>query len=156
MKLAFLFVGGHKEEWLIDLSQQYTKKLNFFCATEIVRAKPSKQARASSEQKKADETAELLKNIRKDDYLIICDERGDLLSSRKFSQTLVKSFEKGKARVVFVVGGAFGIGPDLMARADYKLSLSSMVFNHHIAQAVLLEQTYRAFTIWKNIPYHND
>lgn len=156
MKLAFVFIGGQKEAWLEELTESYRKKIGFFCPTEIIRLKPSKQARASAEQKLADETAELLRVIKKDDILVVCDERGELVDSKKFSQKLVKLFERGRPRVVILIGGAFGFGNEIRARADWTWSLSPLVFNHHIAQAVVLEQTYRAFAIWKNLPYHNE
>lgn len=156
MKLAFVFIGGHKEDWLMELTDAYRKKIGFFCPTEIIRLKPSKQSRASAEQKLADETAELLRVIKKDDVLIVCDERGSLIDSKKFSTKLVKLFELGRPRVVVLVGGAFGFGREIRERADWTWSLSPLVFNHHIAQAVVLEQTYRAFTIWRGLPYHND
>jgi 23S rRNA (pseudouridine1915-N3)-methyltransferase len=94
--------------------------------------------------------------IKKDDILVVCDERGDLIDSKKFSQKLVKLFERGRPRVVILIGGAFGFGNEIRSRADWTWSLSPLVFNHHIAQAVVLEQTYRAFAIWKNLPYHNE
>lgn len=156
MKLAFLFVGGHKEQWLEELSAEYLKKLNFFCPVEILRIKPSKQARASSEQKLVDETADLLRVIKKDDLLIVCDEHGESIGSKKYSEKLVKLFERGRPRIVILVGGAFGFGKDIRDRADWTWSLSPLILNHHIAQAVVLEQTYRAFAIWKNLPYHNE
>lgn len=156
MKLAFIFVGGHKVEWLVSLSEEYEAKLKPFCPVEIVRLKPSKQARGSSEQKLAEESDSILRAIKKDDVVVLCDERGEALDSRKFSAKLVKLFERGRPRVVFVIGGAFGFSKELRARADWTWSLSPLVFNHHIAQAVLLEQVYRGFAIWKNLPYHND
>ena len=156
MKLAFVFVGGGKESWLEELTSAYQAKLKPFVAVEIIRLKPSKQARESSAKKLGDETGELLRVIKKDDILILCDERGDQLTSRKFSAKLVQLFERGRPRVVIVIGGAFGFGDEIRERADWTWSLSTLVFNHHIAQAVVLEQVYRAFAIWKNLPYHND
>lgn len=156
MKLAFVFVGGHKEAWLQELTDEYIKKIGYFCPVEIIRVRPSKQARASAEQKLAEESESILKAIKKDDLLVVCDERGEQLTSSKFSAKLVKLFERGKPRVVILVGGAFGFSEEVRKRADWTWSLSPLVFNHHIAQAVTLEQTYRALTIWKNIPYHNE
>jgi 23S rRNA (pseudouridine1915-N3)-methyltransferase len=156
VKLAFVFVGGHKEPWLSEFTGEYLKKIGYFCPCEIVRIKPSRQARASAEQKLAEETDAILRALKKDDIVIICDERGDAPSSKKFSDKLVKFFERGRPRVVFLIGGAFGFGNEIRERADWTWSLSSMVLNHHVAQAVVLEQVYRAFTIWKNIPYHNE
>lgn len=156
MKLAFIFVGGQKEEWLAELSAEYLRKISFFCQTEIIRVRPSRQARASSEQKLAEETEALLKVIKKDDLLVVCDEKGEIVSSRAFSGKLVKFFERGRPRVVVLVGGSFGFGPEIRARADWTWSFSPLTFNHHLAQAIVLEQTYRAFAIWKNLPYHNE
>lgn len=156
MKLAFVFVGGGKEAWLDELTSSYLTKLKPFISVEVIRLKPSKNPRESAQKKLAEETAELLRVIKKDDLLILCDERGDAVSSRKFSEKLVKLFERGRPRVVILIGGAFGFGDEIRARADWTWSLSTLVFNHHIAQAVVLEQVYRAFAIWKNLPYHND
>lgn len=156
MKLAFVFVGGHKEPWLSEFSAEYLKKIGYFCQVELIRVKPSKLARGSAEQKLADETQDLLRILKKDDILVVCDEKGEQVSSKKLSDKMVRLFERGKPRVVILIGGAFGFGSEIRERADWKWSLSNLTFNHHVAQAVALEQVYRAFTIWKNIPYHNE
>lgn len=156
MRLAFVFVGGGKEAWLEELTASYQAKLKPFVQVEIIRLKPSKQARESAAKKLADETAELMRVLKKEDLLILCDERGEAVTSRKFSSKLVQLFERGRPRVVIMIGGAFGFSDEIRKRADWTWSLSTMVFNHHIAQAVVLEQVYRAFAIWKNLPYHND
>ncbi len=156
MKLVFVFVGGAKESWLQELTEQYQKKIGYFCPTEVIRLRPSSKDRSSADQKLADETAGLLRLIKKDDLVIVCDEQGEELGSKALSGKLVKFFERGKPRVVIVIGGAFGFGEEIRIRADWTWSLSKLTFNHHLAQAVVLEQTYRAFTIWKNLPYHNE
>lgn len=156
MKLALLTVGGQKEAWLIEVSAEYQRKISYFLPFEIHRLKPVKLERASREAKLAAESEALLKALTKDDLLILCDERGSALTSQQFSQKLVKALERGRSRVVVMIGGAYGVSDEVRARADWHWSLSSMVFNHHIAQAVALEQLYRALTIWKNLPYHNE
>lgn len=156
MKLALIAVGGQKEEWLADLSSDYEKKLGHFCEFEIIRLKTSKFDRESKEKRQAAETADLLKLIKKEDLLVVCDERGEALTSLRWSAKLVKLFERGRPRVVLLVGGAFGFGDEVRERADWLWSLSPLTLNHHLAQAVVLEQAYRAFAIWKNLPYHNE
>jgi 23S rRNA (pseudouridine1915-N3)-methyltransferase len=156
MKIVFVFIGGHKEAWLTDLAQEYEKKLKPFYPTEVIRLKPSKQARASHEQKVAEETKSLLKVISPDDFLIVCDEKGDQPGSVELSKKLVKCIETGRSRLVILIGGAFGIGPEVQKLARWKWSLSNLTFNHHLAQAIVLEQVYRAMTIWKGLPYHNE
>lgn len=158
MKLAFIFVGrgSRKTEWLEELYAEYEKKIGYIVPADIVRLKPSRQARESADKKLAEETAEILRTIKKDDFVIVCDERGEELSSVAFSRKLVKALESGKPRVVILVGGAFGFGDEVRARANWMWSLSKLTMNHLIAQAVVLEQTYRALAIWKNLPYHNE
>jgi 23S rRNA (pseudouridine1915-N3)-methyltransferase len=156
MKLVFLFTGGQKEDWLLSAAAEYEKKIGFFVSTEIMRLKPSKQARAASELKLKGESDSILKALKPDDYVIVFDERGESLDSIAFSKKVVRAFESGKKRVVMIVGGAYGLSEDVKKRAQWSCSLSKMVMNHHVAQTVLLEQTYRAFTILKNIPYHNE
>lgn len=74
------------------------------------------------------------------------------------SRTLARALEEHAVRaspgVTFVVGGAFGLAPDLLARAERRLSLSAMTLPHEMARLVLAEQLYRAGTILRGEPYH--
>ena len=56
--------------------------------------------------------------------------------------------------VCFVIGGAFGLGPGILNRAQKRWSLSKATLPHELARLVLAEQLYRAGTILKNEPYH--
>jgi len=156
MKLAFVFVGGHKETWVTEFSDEYQKRLSFFVSTDVIRLRPSRLERGSRDQKCLDESSAILKQLSKDDVVILCDEKGDELSSPALSKKIVKLLERGKQRLVIIIGGAYGASDELKARADWTWSLSELTFNHHFAQVISLEQIYRAFTIWKGLPYHND
>lgn len=140
----------------MELSAEYERKVGHFLGFEIIRLKPAKLARDSREAKLAAETRALLQHIKKDDLVVLCDERGQAVSSIRFSEKLVSFLEQGRPRVVIVIGGAFGVGEELRHRADWTWSLSPLVLNHHIAQSVALEQLYRALAIWKKLPYHNE
>ena len=156
MKLAFVFVGGHKEAWLTELSDSYQKKLNFYFKTEILRVKPAQIARDTSGLKLKQECQSILNHIKPQDFVVLCDERGKSFNSKKFSEQMVSWIENQKSRIVFVIGGAFGSSEELKKRSNFQLSLSEFTFNHHLAQVLILEQMYRAISIWKNLPYHND
>jgi 23S rRNA (pseudouridine1915-N3)-methyltransferase len=54
-----------------------------------------------------------------------------------------------------VIGGPYGLDPELRRRAELLLSLSKMTFTHQMARLFLLEQLYRSGTILRNEPYHN-
>ena len=58
-------------------------------------------------------------------------------------------------RIVFLIGGAQGFSEKVYKRANAKLSLSRMTFSHQMIRLFFLEQLYRAMTILRNEPYHN-
>ena len=97
----------------------------------------------------------IAKQLNKTDYLILLDENGQDFSSIQFANKLNNWFCTGKKRLVFVIGGAYGISKSLDNFANIKLSLSKMTFSHQMIRLIFLEQLYRAFTILKNEPYHN-
>jgi len=56
--------------------------------------------------------------------------------------------------VAFIIGGADGLDPELKARADMLLRLSSLTLPHGMVRVLLAEQLYRAWSITQNHPYH--
>lgn len=103
----------------------------------------------------AEQTERLLRRLRPDDYVIVLDERGRHLTSEDFAQHFEQIIACRARRVVFIIGGAYGIGHNLHARADVVLSLSRLTLPHELARLVLCEQLYRAMTILRGEPYHH-
>ena len=155
MKAVLFDFKTAKEEWFDLAVQTYIKKIKPFIEFEVVSLKSNKTDREESELKKNFELKELQKKLTNDDFVILFDERGKDLDSIQFSQQLEKAQTSGKKRIVFIIGGAFGVHDEIKSRAQLKISLSKMVMNHLVAETVVLEQIYRAFTIQKRIPYHN-
>lgn len=87
---------------------------------------------------------------------VICamDERGKVLTSPEFATKVADWRDMGRADLAFVIGGADGIAPDLLADADFKLSFGKMVWPHMLVRAMLTEQLYRAASILAGSPYH--
>jgi 23S rRNA (pseudouridine1915-N3)-methyltransferase len=82
------------------------------------------------------------------------DERGRMLSSPQLAERVAAWRDAGRPCAAFLVGGADGLDPDLVARADTVLSLGPMVWPHMLARAMLAEQLYRSVTILAGSPYH--
>ena len=83
-------------------------------------------------------------------------KNGREFTSREFAAFVDKQMVSGVKRLVFVVGGPYGFSDAVYARADSKLSLSRMTFNHEMVRLFFIEQLYRAMTIRRGEPYHHD
>ena len=156
MKFQLVHLSTASEDWSKLVVELYQKKINHFVPIEIVHLKSKKAAREHSSHKLEIESDLILNYIKADDFVVVFDERGKKLNSIDFSKSLERILSSGKKRALFIIGGAYGISPEVRKNAQLCISFSDMVFSHLIAQAVALEQIYRAFTILRNIPYHNE
>ena len=102
------------------------------------------------------EGALILKKIHPSDYLVLLDDKGKSFTSLKFSEKLQGWMLSGKKRLVFIVGGAYGLTDELYQRGDEILSLSRMTFSHQMVRLFFVEQIYRGYAILNNEPYHHE
>ena len=93
--------------------------------------------------------------LRKDDFLIVLDERGKQMSSEGLANFIQARANESTKQLVFLIGGAYGIDESVLKRADYTWSLSPLVFPHQLVRLILAEQIYRACTILRNEKYHH-
>jgi 23S rRNA (pseudouridine1915-N3)-methyltransferase len=151
-RLKIIAVTENKEKWVQAATDVYQEKISHFHKCEIIAIKPYKEARAEVQEKIKKETEAILKKIDEKDLIILCDLKG-----KDFSKRLQKIIESaGSKTIVFIIGGAYGVGEELRTRAQDRIKLSEMTMNHYVAHTMLLEQIYRAFTITKGLPYHNE
>jgi 23S rRNA (pseudouridine1915-N3)-methyltransferase len=108
---------------------------------------------ATAKARKAAEGEALLAKIPSSYILIAFDRGGEALSSEAFAARLAKLRDGGAEGVAFVIGGADGLSPELLAKAK-AISLGAMTLPHGLARIVLAEQLYRAATILAGHPYH--
>lgn len=110
----------------------------------------------SPEALKEAEAAVYEKYIESTDTVVLLDENGKEYHSRGFANQIQKWRNAGPKRLVFIVGGAFGFAPSMYARANAQVSMSKMTTSHQLIRVIFLEQLYRAMTILRGEPYHND
>jgi 23S rRNA (pseudouridine1915-N3)-methyltransferase len=89
-------------------------------------------------------------------HVIACDEHGTAHASRAFASMVEVLRDRGVRRLAFVIGGADGLDPGLLARADGKLAFGPQTWPHALARVLLAEQIYRAVSILAGSPYHRD
>jgi 23S rRNA (pseudouridine1915-N3)-methyltransferase len=100
--------------------------------------------------------AEALRAQLSDSHVIACDERGAARPSRAFAEEIGRLRDRGVRRLVFLIGGADGLDPELVAQANGKLAFGPQTWPHALARAMLAEQVYRAVSILGGSPYHRD
>lgn len=154
--MKLITIKSSNSKWLDLAAEEYLEKINYFQKFEMIQLSAAKKSRDDKDFKKKSESEQILKAVKPQDYLILLDETGKSFSSRDFAKRIESRITQNGHNIVFLIGGAYGVDDSIKKRANELLSLSGFVFNHHIATLVTLEQIYRAFTIIKNLPYHND
>ena len=135
VKLVFCFSGKTFKGPLLDLLDDYKKRISRYVPVEIIEAKN-------------------LKPQARDGMHIVLTPDGRSMNSVDFAAFLGQSLVSGKKHLFFYTGGPTGFDSEVVEKADVKLSLSGMTFNHQLIRTMLFEQVYRAFTILNNEPYH--
>lgn len=144
MSVIKIIAGGKKHaSWLAEACAEYEKRLR----------KPWVIEWQFVDEEKLDERVARLKP---DDFMVLLDENGQILSSPDLCQKLKAPLEAGRD-VVIVIGGAFGhFSPDILSRANVIWSLSKLVFPHQICRLIVTEQIYRAQEIYLGHAYHHE
>jgi 23S rRNA (pseudouridine1915-N3)-methyltransferase len=121
-------------------------------ALEIVEFDESRGRRP--EERKRDEAAALRSAIDPKLALVALDERGATPSSEAFAGMIGRSRDDGAAGLAFMIGGADGLDPALIADAHHRIAFGAMTWPHQLVRLLLAEQLYRAATILAGHPYH--
>jgi 23S rRNA (pseudouridine1915-N3)-methyltransferase len=157
MKFQVLSFELPKSSWATKVLESYLKKISFFQKIEITWLKSGLRGGGNLGAEKKNKDSEVLKkNFDMDALIFVFDESGKDYSSIQFSDLLQKGLLSGKKKIQFIVGGPFGFNEDIKKLAHHKIRLSHFVLNQEVALVVLAEQIFRALTILKNHPYHNE
>ena len=147
MKFIFLTVGKENYRDVRDAVEDYTKRINRYMNVSWKIVPNSDIDR---------ETKLLLKSLEPHDFIVALDERGKELNTLELSQFIEKRMIVGDRRIVFIVGGAYGLDDAILDRANFKWSLSKLTFPHQLVRLILAESVYRAFSVLKKEPYHHE
>ncbi|MCI9332254.1 MAG: 23S rRNA (pseudouridine(1915)-N(3))-methyltransferase RlmH [Oscillibacter sp.] len=161
-RITLLCVGKLKEKFYAEAVAEYAKRLSRYCKLEIVELAeerlPEAPSPAQVERALLKEAEAVRRKIPPSSRLIALCVEGRLRSSEELARTMAawaSGAEQGlEKRLVFLIGGSFGLHESLKAEAWAKLSMSPMTFPHHLARVMLLEQIYRAYQINGGTKYH--
>jgi 23S rRNA (pseudouridine1915-N3)-methyltransferase len=156
MKIQFWSVGKAHESYIKEAVEMFTKRISHYYPVEWnIIPTPKNTAMLSEMDLKKKEGETILNFLQKEDYLVLLDERGKQIKSEELAKFIEIRANESVKKIVFLIGGAFGVSDEVMKRANYKWSLSPLVFPHQLVRLILAEQVYRACTIIKNENYHH-
>lgn len=156
MTIKLLGIGKTDDSALLNLTDDYIKRLQFYNKFEFELIPDLKKVKNLDENQQKQKEGELiLSKINTSDFVVLLDEKGKQFSSVGFSEFIQKRLNSGLKQLVFVIGGPYGFSEAVYRRADTSISLSKMTFSHQMVRLFFVEQLYRAFTILKNEPYHH-
>lgn len=157
MGLNVWMIGKTSEDYLEKGISEYRKRLSrHLRIDEYVIPDIKNAASLPPAELKKKEGEALIAKLNSSDFLVLLDERGRQFSSRLFAKWLEERLYLSGIRTVFAIGGAYGWDDSVRERASMMLSLSDMTFSHQLIRLILWEQLYRAVSIQKGLPYHND
>jgi 23S rRNA (pseudouridine1915-N3)-methyltransferase len=156
MKIQFWSVGKNHEPYVKEGIELFTKRISHYYAVEWDVLPSPKNAALLSEMDLKKKEGEMITGfLQKDDYLILLDETGKILTSEGLATFIQQRANESIKNMVFLIGGAYGVSADVKQRANFTWSLSKLVFPHQLVRLILAEQVYRACSINRNEKYHH-
>ena len=154
MKLSISSVGKPHESFVKEGVEQFTKRISHYYPIDWQFIAPSKLIEPI--QIKKAEATNIIKSLAPNDILILLDETGKMLSSPGLAKLIQQKANQSAQRIVFLIGGAYGVDDEIKSRANFTWSLSDLVFPHMLVRLILSEQLYRACSILANEKYHHE
>lgn len=155
MKLRIISVGHKMPDWVETACNEYTKRMPRDLTTEIIEIKPDKRADGKNSEVVQEAEAKRILEAAGKDFLVVCDERGQQISTLQVAEKL--KFWQGLGKdVSIVIGGADGLHQSIKQHADWLWGLSPLTLPHAFVRVLLCEQLYRAHSIIIGHPYHRE
>lgn len=156
MKIHLWSVGKQHDSYVKQGVDEFTQRISKYYPVEWKVIAAARQTINTSEAEvKKQEAQTILNLLDKDGFLVLLDEKGKMLSSTELAGWLQQRANQSARNLIFLIGGAFGVEDSIAARANFKWSLSALVFPHQLVRLILAEQVYRACTINRNEKYHH-
>ena len=153
MKIVVAVVGKPRDRHLAAAIDEYETRAARYWPLEVAEVREGSARGLPSEQVRERESMKLRERIPASSSMIVCDERGDQLTSNEFATLLGSARDKARD-MAFVIGGAYGLSETLRKQANRVIQLAPWTLPHEMARLVLAEQLYRAGTIARGEPYH--
>lgn len=154
IKINVVAVGKVKEKYFSDAIAEYSKRLSRFCQFTITEIKEENFENVTDgliEVILEKEAQRILPYLKGEVFAMAIE--GEKYTSTSFAKHINKLSNVTDC-ITFVIGGSYGLSDTIKKRAKGLISFSDMTFPHTFFRVMLVEQTYRAFSIINGISYH--
>ncbi len=158
MRVVIAAVGRLKQGPERELAASYRKRAETtgrplgFRDIEVIEIRESRAH--DVERRRLEESIAIANVIPEAAVVVALDERGENLDSPALAGLLREWRAEDRAAACFIVGGADGLAPSLIERAQLRLAFGKATWPRQLVRIMLLEQLYRAGTILAGHPYH--
>lgn len=156
MKIQLWAIGKAHEPYVKTGVEDFTRRIsNYYPVEWNILPVPKNAGMLSEMDLKKKEGETILEWLKKEDWLVVLDEKGKSFSSTGLARFLQARANESVKSLVFLIGGAYGLDEAVLQKANRKWSLSELTFPHQLVRLILAEQLYRACTILRNEKYHH-
>ena len=156
MKISIIAVGRISNSFEAELVSRYINRFNKL--NKLIGLSPlqmieidDKKYRSTKQQAK-----KILEIIKEETNIVIFDQKGKSVSSENFTKYLINQRDSGVKKLVFIIGGAFGLCRSLYKESNEIFSLGKMIWPHFLVRVMVTEQIYRSASIILGNPYHKN
>ncbi|MDB4883193.1 MAG: Ribosomal large subunit methyltransferase [Gemmatimonadetes bacterium] len=153
MRLVVATVGKPRDRHLAAAIDEYETRAARYWPLSVAEVREASGRGIAPEEARSREGARLLERLPAGAIVMVCDERGERLTSAEFA-TLLIAARDGARDVGLVLGGAYGLPDSVRSAATRTIQLAPWTLPHELARLVLAEQLYRAGSIARGEPYH--
>ena len=156
MKISIIAVGRISNSFEAELVNRYVNRFNKLnkliglSLMQIIEVDDKKYKTKKQQAKK------ILEIIKAESNIVIFDQIGKSMSSENFTKYLTNQRDSGVKKLVFIIGGAFGLCRSLYKESNEIFSLGKMIWPHFLVRVMVTEQIYRSASIILGNPYHKN
>ena len=156
MKISIIAVGRINNSFEEELVNRYINRFNKLSNLIGLSLLPIIEVDDKKYKTKKHQAKKILEIINIETNIVIFDQKGKSVSSENFTKYLINKRDSGVKKLVFIIGGAFGLCKSLYKESNEIFSLGKMIWPHLLIRVMVTEQIYRSASIILGNPYHKN
>ena len=154
MHIRLLAVGDRQPAWVDEAFNTYTARFPREWRFRLDTVGTAKRAKGQPATRAIETEGDLLlAKLAPDEQVVLLDEKGTQLNSKKLA-TRLSVWQSDGRNLSLIIGGPDGVSAACRERADFTWALSELTLPHGLARVFLAEALYRAWSLQNGHPYH--